>query len=95
MGKHEIRMRRQRMTRGSERFRNYGAILKQHDEEKKMKKITKVFTFFLLITILIILLVIVNRWEKKKIQEKPKNSASRYEVRGRILDPRSKDHAFQ
>lgn len=83
MGKHEIRMRRQRMTaRGSERFRNYGAILKQHDEEKKMKKITKVFTFFLLIAILIILLVIVNRWEKKKTQEKPKNSASRYEVRG-------------
>ena len=72
MGKHEIRMRRQRMTaRGSERFRNYGAILKQHDEERKMKKITKVFTFFLLIAILIILLVIVNRWEKKKTQEKP------------------------
>jgi len=66
MGKHEIRMRRQRLTaRGTDRFKNYGAVLKQHEEEKRMKKIVRVFTFFLLIVVVILLIVIVNRWEKK------------------------------
>jgi hypothetical protein len=66
MGKHEIRMRRQRLTaRGTERFKNYGAVLKQHEEEKRMKKIVRVFTFFLLIVVVIILIVVVNRWEKR------------------------------
>ena len=38
MGKHEIRLRKQRLTsRGSDRFRNYGSVLKQHEEEKKIK----------------------------------------------------------
>ncbi len=50
MGKHEIRMRRQRLTaRGTERFRNYDAVLRQHEQEKRMKKIVRVFTFFVLI----------------------------------------------
>jgi hypothetical protein len=59
-------MRRQRLTaRGTERFRNYDAVLKQHEQEKKMKKIVRVFIFFLLIVAVILLLVMVNRWEKK------------------------------
>ncbi|MCA6378895.1 MAG: hypothetical protein IM606_07335 [Cytophagales bacterium] len=71
MGKHEIRMRRQRLTaRGTDRFKNYGAVLKQHEEEKRMKKIVRVFTFFLLILVVIILIVIVNRWEKKAKEKK-------------------------
>ncbi len=71
MGKHDIRLRRQRLTaRGSDRFRNYGAVLKQHEEEKKIKKIVKAFTFFLVILILIILIVIVSRWEKKQTEKK-------------------------
>ncbi|MCA4896992.1 MAG: hypothetical protein ING84_18485 [Cytophagales bacterium] len=66
MGKHEIRMRRQRLTtRGTDRFKNYGAVLKQHEEEKRMKKIVRVFTFFLLIVVVILLIVVVNKWEKK------------------------------
>jgi hypothetical protein len=66
MGKHEIRMRRQRMTaRGAERFRNYDGILKRHEQEKRLKKIVRVFIFFLLIVVVILLIVVVNRWEKK------------------------------
>jgi hypothetical protein len=66
MGKHEIRMRRQRLTaRGTDRFKNYVAVLKQHEEEKRMKKIVRVFIFFLLIALVIILIMMVNRWEKK------------------------------
>jgi Zn-dependent M32 family carboxypeptidase len=74
MGKHEIRMRRQRLTaRGTERFRNYDAVLRQHEQEKRMKKIVRVFTFFVLIAGIIVLYVMVNRWEKKvKSKEIPK-----------------------
>lgn len=66
MGKHEIRIRRQRMAaRGSERFRNYGAILKQHEDEKRIKKIIRVFTYFVIIVALITMLVLVYRYEQK------------------------------
>lgn len=67
MGKHEIRLRKQRLTaRGSERFRNYGSVLKQHEEEKRIKIIVKIFTFFLIIAAMIILFVVVTRWEQKQ-----------------------------
>lgn len=67
MGKHEIRLRRQRMTaRGTERYRNYGAILKQHGEAKRMKLITRIFTFLFIIMALILVFIVVSRWEKKQ-----------------------------
>jgi len=67
MGKHEIRMRRQRLTaRGTERFRNYGDVLKQHEQDKRMKKIVRVFIYFLAILVVIILIVMVQRWEKRE-----------------------------
>lgn len=70
MGKHEIRMRRQRLTaRGSERFKNYGSVLQQHEQEKKMKRIVKVFGFFLVIAVLIIIYLVVQRWESKRIKK--------------------------
>jgi hypothetical protein len=75
MGKHEIRLRRQRIaSRGSERFRNYGSVLKQHEEEKRIKLIVRIFTFFLIIAALVLLFVVVTRWEKK--QEKPATKTS-------------------
>jgi len=67
MGKHEIRMRRQRLTaRGTERFRNYGDVLKQHEQDKRMKKIVRVFIYFLAILVVIILIVMAQRWEKRE-----------------------------
>jgi hypothetical protein len=67
MGKHEIRLRKQRLTaRGSDRFRNYGSVLKQHEEEKRVKIIVKIFTYFLIIAALILILVVVVRWEQKQ-----------------------------
>jgi len=75
MGKHEIRLRKQRITaRGSERFRNYGSVLKQHEEERRIKLIVRIFTFFLIIAALILLFVVVIRWEKK--QEKSTHNTS-------------------
>ena len=64
-------MRRQRLTaRGTDRFKNYGAVLKQHEEEKRMKKIVRVFVFFLLIALVIVLIMMVNKWEKKAREKK-------------------------
>ena len=66
MSKHEIRLRRQKITgRGTERFRNYGAVLQRHEEEKRIKKIFKVVTYFLLILIITVLIVIFARVENR------------------------------
>jgi len=67
MGKHEIRLRKQRITaRGSERFRNYGSVLKQHEEEKKIKAIIKIFTYLFITAALVLIFIVVTRWEGKK-----------------------------
>ncbi len=80
MGKHEIRMRRQRLTaRGTERFRNYDAVLKQHEQEKKMKKIVRVFTFFLLIVVVVVLILLLQRWEKGR-DKKSEDRSQKIEV---------------
>jgi preprotein translocase subunit SecG len=75
MGKHEIRLRRQRMTaRGSERFRNYGAVLKQYGVEKRMKIITRIFTFIFLILALVLVFIVVSRWEENRTNPLKKTS---------------------
>jgi Zn-dependent M32 family carboxypeptidase len=71
-------MRRQRTTsRGSDRYRNYNAVLKQHETDMRIKKITKVFTYLLLIAIITIVLVIVIRWERRQ-QIKPQSKSSSF-----------------
>jgi hypothetical protein len=71
MGKHEIRLRRQRMTaRGADRFRNFGAVMERHEQEMRIKKIIRVFTLFAVILILVMLIIIVMRVEKKQGQKK-------------------------
>ena len=66
MSKHEIRLRRQKLTsRGADRFRNYGAVLHRVEEEKRINKILRVFGYFLVILILVMLLIIVVRLERK------------------------------
>ena len=71
MGKHDIRLRRQRLTaRGADKFRNYGAVLKQHEDEKRIKKIMRAFSYFLIILGLIVLIVIITRWEKRNASKK-------------------------
>jgi len=67
MSKHEIRLRKQRITaRGSDRFRNYGSVLKQHEEEKRIKVIIRIFTYFLITAALILIFVVITRWEQQQ-----------------------------
>lgn len=67
MGKHEIRLRRQRITaRGSDRFRNYNTILKRHEQDQRVRKIVRIFVFFAIVLILVLVFIVVNRWEEKQ-----------------------------
>ena len=56
-------------ARGTERFRNYGAVLERHEKEKRIKKILKVFGFFLIILIVVMMIVIVVRVERKSVKK--------------------------
>lgn len=66
MGRNEIRLRRQRKTaRGIERFRNYNYVLKRHEEDKRIKKVARVFGFFVVILIVIMIIIFLSRWEER------------------------------
>lgn len=70
MGRNEIRLRRHRLTaKGSDRFRNYGAVLKRHEREMRMKKVFRLITTLLVILILLILIVFISQVEKKSSQK--------------------------
>jgi hypothetical protein len=78
MSRHEIRLRRKRLTaRGTERFRNYDAVLKSHEDNQRLKKVLRVFTLFAIILILIMLIIMVFRWEKRII---PNNKNENSEI---------------
>lgn len=78
MGKHEIRLRRQRLTaHGSERFRNYNSVLKQHGEARRMRMVTRIFTFVFLILIVIIIYIVVSRWEARTSEKGSLNKIER------------------
>jgi hypothetical protein len=70
MSKNDIRLRRHKLTaRGAERFRNYGAVLQRHEEEKRMKKVLRVFAMLFIILILVVLIVIVVRIERRVVKK--------------------------
>jgi len=52
-------------ARGSERFRNYGAVLERHEKELRIRKIVRVFSFLFIILIVVMLIIIVVRVERK------------------------------
>ena len=60
MSKYEIRLRRQKFTsRGSEPFRDYGAVLQRHEKEMRIKKLVRVFSFLFIILIVVMLIIIL------------------------------------
>ncbi len=78
MSRHEIRLRRKKLTaRGTERFRNYDAVLKSHEENQRLKKVLKVFTLFAIILALVMLIIIVIRWEKRIMPQHEKENPVR------------------
>jgi CHASE3 domain sensor protein len=82
MSRHEIRLRRKRTTaRGTERFRNYEAVLKSHEENQRLKKVLRVFTLFAIILILVMLIVMVVRWEQRASQQNKKETSEMVQPR--------------
>ncbi|MEQ8363345.1 MAG: hypothetical protein RH948_10790 [Cyclobacteriaceae bacterium] len=77
MGRNEIRLRRHRMTaRGTERFRNYNSVLKRHEENRRIRKVIRVFGFFVVILVVIMIIVFLSRWEERsQIKEKVNNTS--------------------
>ena len=75
MGRNEIRLRRNRLTgRGSDRFRNYGAVMQRHEREMRVKKIIKMITMFLVILILISLIFFISQIERKATRQQNYNT---------------------
>jgi len=71
MSRNDIRLRRQRLTGGGSRFRNYGSVLERHERDVKIKKIIRVFTYFAIILIVVMLLIIVTRTGRRLEDERP------------------------
>lgn len=77
MGKNEIRLRRQRLTAsGTDRFRNYGAVLERYEQEKRMKKTFRAFLYVLLLAVLILLFFLLSQWEKSNPPPQPAKTSS-------------------
>lgn len=71
MGRNEIRLRRQRMTaRGIERYRNYNSVLKRHEENRRIKKVIRVFGFFVVILVVVMIIIFLSRWEERAQEKK-------------------------
>jgi len=72
MGKNEIKLRRQMLDPSDiGRYRNYPALMRQHERAKRVKRNVRIFTYSILVTLIILLFLIIIsfmmfRWEKKR-----------------------------
>jgi preprotein translocase subunit SecG len=74
MGRNEIRLRRQMMSAGKiQGYRNYSALMQEHQRGLKTKRVMRVFIYFLIIAFFLIVLFMVFRWEKKQTTPKQQN----------------------
>ena len=85
MGRNEIRLRRHRITaHGAERFRNYNSVLKRHEENRRIKKIVRVFGFFVVILVVIMIIAFLSRWEERS---QPKGKGQPKATHGSLTYP--------
>lgn len=72
MGKNEIRLRRQMLDSGDiGRYRNYPALMRQHERARRFKRNLRIFTYSILVTLIVLLFLIIIsfmmfRMEKKR-----------------------------
>jgi hypothetical protein len=62
-------------------YRNYSALMKEHERGLKAKRVIRVFVYFLVIAFFLIIFFIVLRWEKKHtttVQQKEVTSFVRH-----------------
>ena len=47
MGRNDIRLRRNKISsRRIDRYRNYGELMSRHEQNQKIKRLTKIFIYF-------------------------------------------------
>ena len=54
--------------------RNYSELMQRHQHDIRMRRVVRTFIYFLIIAALVIIFVIVNRWEVKKVSDKPRTA---------------------
>ena len=60
MGKNEIKLQRQMLDSGDiGRYRNYPALMRQHQRTRRIRRNLKIFTYSILVTLLLVLFLIV------------------------------------
>ena len=57
MSKHEIRLRKQRMARGSDRYRDFDALMEKHAQGMRLKKLFNAMIIILVLVIMTVLLI--------------------------------------
>jgi lipopolysaccharide/colanic/teichoic acid biosynthesis glycosyltransferase len=81
MGKHEIRLHKQKTTaRGSERYRDFNTVVSRHKRDVRFKKMIRLFTILSVVLVVLMLIfmtvVIFIKLDKNKMQQKPVASVS-------------------
>lgn len=60
MGKSEIKLRRNVLNPlDIERYRDYSALLKRHDRDRKRRRALRFFAFSLIITLIVVLFLVI------------------------------------
>ncbi|HNP19233.1 MAG TPA: hypothetical protein PKL31_12410 [Fulvivirga sp.] len=73
MGRHEIKLRRHRMTSGRiEGFRNYHEVLERHKKASRMRKVFKLGLFLLFFVVLLITTYFIFAKKETKDNAAPK-----------------------
>jgi hypothetical protein len=85
MSRNDIRLRRQRLSGGASRFRNYGNVLDRHEKEVRIKKLIRVFSYFAIILIVVMLIVILWRAEKKFEENSPSEGRLPQDKSGEVV----------
>lgn len=80
MGKVEIKIRKKILTPDNlQRHRNYSALLKKYERNKRFKRALRIFLYSLALTIFVLALIFISMWkvlldkeQEQKNQLKPK-----------------------
>jgi cell division protein FtsL len=71
MGRNEIKLRDKRLTPDSvKRYRNYSALLKKVERDKRYRQTLRIFIISIIVTIIVLLLIVASytlvKWEREK-----------------------------
>jgi cell division protein FtsL len=64
MGKVEIKIRKKILTPDNlQQYRNYPALLKKHERNKRFKRALKIFLYSLALTMFVLVLIFISMWK--------------------------------